>query len=70
MRELKDLLGLRGQFVLLVSAVIVGSALSVGFYLTDRVESVYRNELSNRGKQLVGNLAYNAEFATMIRSHD
>lgn len=70
LRELKDLLGLKGQFILLVSAVIVGSALSVGFYLTGKVESVYRDELTARGKQLVENLAFNAEFATLIHSRD
>lgn len=70
LRELKDLLGLKGQFILLVSAVIIGSALSVGFYLTGKIESVYRDDLTARGKQLVENLAYNAEFATLINSKD
>lgn len=70
LRDLKDILGLKGQFILLVSTVIIGSALSVGFYLTGKVESVYRDELTTRGRQLVENLAYNAEFATLINEKD
>lgn len=69
-RELKDLLGLRGQLVLLVSSVIVGSALSVGFYLTEKIESVYLEELTRRGSQLAENLAYNSKFATLVGAHD
>ncbi|HSG98657.1 MAG TPA: ATP-binding protein [candidate division Zixibacteria bacterium] len=70
LRQFKDLLGLRGQFVLLVSAVIVGSALSVGIYLTDRISAIYQDELTLRGQQLARNLSYNAELPTLIGAVD
>lgn len=69
-RELKNLLGMRGQFFLLVSAVIVGSALSVGWYLANRVETVYQEELFKRGTQLVENLSFNAEIPAIVGASD
>ncbi|MBN4076291.1 HAMP domain-containing histidine kinase [Gemmatimonas aurantiaca] len=65
-RELKNLLGMRGQFFLLVSLVIVGSAFSVGWYLTSRVESVHQDEVFKRGVHLVENLSFNAELPAMV----
>jgi signal transduction histidine kinase len=61
---------MRGQFFLLVSTVIIGSALSVGWYLADRVETVYEEELFKRGEQLVENLSFNSEIPAMVGATD
>ncbi len=65
-RELNNLLGLRGQFLLLVSAVVIGSSTIIGVYLTDKIERVSQEEVITRSKQLVSSLAYNSEFSVLV----
>ncbi len=65
-RELKNLLGLRGQFLLLISAVIIGSATVIGIYMTNQIEKVSYDGVIRRSQQLVESLAYNAEFDVLV----
>ncbi len=69
-RELKNLLGLRGQFLLLVSAVIIGSSTVIGIYMTNQIEKVSYDGVIRRSKQLVESLAYNAEFDVLVGADD
>lgn len=69
-RELKNLLGLRGQFVLLISAVIISSATVIGLYLTKKIEKTSREDVVKRSQQLVESLAYNSEFDVLVGADD
>jgi len=60
--------GLRVKFVLVVSAVIITSMLTISGYLISRQNDIYRTELEKRGLSLVRNLAYNAEYGVIVES--
>ncbi|UCD17351.1 MAG: HAMP domain-containing protein [Candidatus Zixiibacteriota bacterium] len=59
---------LREKFVLLVSVVTIASMLVISGYLIKRQNETYYHELQKRGKALVANLAYNAEYGVILES--
>jgi len=61
-------IGLRDKFVVVVSLVIICSMTIIGGYLISRQNEIYREELDNRGRALVANLAYNAEYGVILES--
>ncbi len=69
-RELKNLLGLRGQFLLLIFAVIVSSSTIIGLYLTKKMERAAHENVIRQSRQLVESLAYNAEFDVLVGADD
>ncbi|UCD95256.1 MAG: HAMP domain-containing protein [Candidatus Zixiibacteriota bacterium] len=62
--------GLREKFVVVVSLVIVASMLIISGYLIKRQNEIYRTELEKRGRELVANLAYNAEYGVILESNE
>lgn len=60
--------GLREKFVVVVSLVIIASMTIISGYLIKRQNEIYRNELEKRGRALVANLAYNAEYGVILES--
>ncbi len=63
-------LGLREKFVIVVSLAIISSMIIISGYLIKRQNEIYRQELANRGRALVANLAYNAEYGVILESEE
>ncbi|MCH9032501.1 MAG: HAMP domain-containing protein, partial [candidate division Zixibacteria bacterium] len=68
--KLKLFLGLRGRFVVLIAGGIIFSAATVGFYLTQKIGSVYLEGLTTRAVQTARNLANHAEIATLVEDEE
>jgi len=68
--EAKMVFGLRSKFALLVGLAVASTALGIGYNLFTRIEQVYMEARVTRARTIVSNLAFNAEFATLVGSAD